>query len=517
MAIIPLVGVLLAWTNEAYHLIWVNLRLDISGQIALLDIEYGSYFWLYSFYNNLVAVVCFILLFRTFLRSSHLQRSQATAMLVGLSLAIGANWLYLSGLSPFPHLDLTPYGYSLGGLVMTWGTFRYHLFDIVPVARDKVLEDMHDGVIVLDAQARIVDANPAALHLIGCSVNQVIGQPIRTLLSERLGLSDRLQDVLEAHTQIVIGEGEALRHYDLHISPLQSRRGELAGRVIALHDVTERVLAEEVQRQAKEALRQYAAELEARNEELDAFAHTVAHDIRNPVSQILGYAQLLAEYDDQLSLEERARALRSLIQSGDKLTNIIDELLLLAGVRQVDVQLEPLSMGVIVAEAQQRLRDLIEKSGAEISAPPVEAWPIALGHPAWIEEVWINYIGNACKYGGSPPRVTLGADILPRPSTGEGRGDGFIRFWVRDTGKGIMPQDQARLFAPFTRLDQVRAKGHGLGLSIVRRIVEKLGGEVGVESDGVPGHGSVFSFTLPAAPEGTQLPAAFAQAPRPDS
>jgi len=84
--------------------------------------------------------------------------------------------------------------------------------------------------------------------------------------------------------------------------------------------------------------------------------------------------------------------------------------------------------------------------------------------------------------------VQLGAEAQP---------DGMVRFWVRDNGHGLSPEEQARLFTPFTRLDQARAKGHGLGLSIVRRIVEKLGGQVGVES--LVGQGSSFFFTLPGA------------------
>jgi signal transduction histidine kinase len=102
--------------------------------------------------------------------------------------------------------------------------------------------------------------------------------------------------------------------------------------------------------------------------------------------------------------------------------------------------------------------------------------------------VWVNYLSNALKYGGRPPRLELGYDIRPM---------GVARLWVRDNGDGIAPEVQARLFTPFTRLDQVRARGHGLGLSIVRRIVEKMGGQVGVISEGQTGLGSLFYFTLP--------------------
>jgi signal transduction histidine kinase len=114
-----------------------------------------------------------------------------------------------------------------------------------------------------------------------------------------------------------------------------------------------------------------------------------------------------------------------------------------------------------------------------------DAWPVALGHGPWIEEVWANYLSNAMKYGGKPPRLELGAE-----TTGDN-----VRFWVTDNGPGLTPEQQSRLFVPFIRLHQVRATGQGLGLSIVRRIMEKLGGEAWVE--GEFGKGSRFGFTLP--------------------
>jgi signal transduction histidine kinase len=143
-------------------------------------------------------------------------------------------------------------------------------------------------------------------------------------------------------------------------------------------------------------------------------------------------------------------------------------------------------MDDLVKEAQYRLIELIEENQAAIISP--DSWPAALGYGPWIEEVWVNYISNAIKYGGQPPRVELGATEQE---------DGMVRFWVRDNGRGITLEEQPRLFTPFTQLSQVQTEGHGLGLSIVSRIVEKLGGQVAVESTGVLGEGSIFSFTLP--------------------
>jgi signal transduction histidine kinase len=235
-------------------------------------------------------------------------------------------------------------------------------------------------------------------------------------------------------------------------------------------------------------LEQQAIELQTRNEELDAFAHTVAHDLKNPVGPVVGFAEILIRDHTIMTEDERQRCMEAIARSGRKIKSIIEELLLLAEVRQVQVATEPLDMSGIVSEALQRLTDAVEQPCVEIVWPDVSAWPVALGYAPWVEEVWINYLSNALKYGGRPPRIELGAKAQP---------DGMTRFWVRDNGPGIPPEAQARLFTPFTRLDQVRARGHGLGLSIVRRIVEKLGGQVGVESQ--VGQGSVFSFTLPGA------------------
>jgi signal transduction histidine kinase len=156
-------------------------------------------------------------------------------------------------------------------------------------------------------------------------------------------------------------------------------------------------------------------------------------------------------------------------------------------------------MGKVIEEVETRIAHMLSEYQIELSKPA--AWPAALGHTPWIEEVWINYISNALKYGGTPPRVQLGFDQLSSdPQDVDGSASmPQIRFWVRDNGEGLSPETQARLFTKFTRFDQARASGHGLGLSIVKRIVEKLGGQVGVES--IPGQGSLFFFTLPSIEE----------------
>jgi signal transduction histidine kinase len=225
-------------------------------------------------------------------------------------------------------------------------------------------------------------------------------------------------------------------------------------------------------------------------DDLNAFADMVAHDLKNPLQTINVSVYFLATNLKNAG-PRIVEVVEAIQHTGEKMNRIVDELLVLASVRQQKVVPEVLDMAMILEEAKLRISSLIEKYDAKIITPTY--WPKAMGHAPWIEEVWDNYLSNAIKYGGRPPRLELGADRLD---------GGAICFWVKDNGDGIPGDEQEKLFGTFSSVSTVSRLGHGLGLSIVKRIVEKLGGEVWVESSGRPGRGSVFSFSLPAAPNG---------------
>ena len=169
-----------------------------------------------------------------------------------------------------------------------------------------------------------------------------------------------------------------------------------------------------------------------------------------------------------------------------EMKNIIRSLLLFAEVSKAEAPRGAVQMEQVLANVQARLSYMIREQQAQLILP--EAWPDAVGYGPWIEEVWANFLSNAIKYGGQPPRVEFGASTSS---------DGMLRFWTRDNGPGIPSEERTALFTrgnPLRRLSEV---GDGLGLPIVHNIVEKLGGEVGVESE--VGSGSLFFFTLPAA------------------
>lgn len=239
-------------------------------------------------------------------------------------------------------------------------------------------------------------------------------------------------------------------------------------------------------------LRQHRDELQARNEELDAFAHTVAHDLKNPLTLVVGFADMLRDIFPSMPQAEVEQYLSIIIEHGKKMGRIIEALLLLAVVRGTkEVEIDEIDMGFIVAETLKRIEFMIKEYNAEIIVPP--SWPTVYGYGQWLEEVWYNYLTNGLKYGGRPPRLELGYDLLDNK---------MVCFWVKDNGAGFSIEQPEKLFTPLSKLTASDYQtGHGLGLSIVRRIVERLGGKVGVESK--LGEGSKFSFTLPTELEST--------------
>lgn len=228
-------------------------------------------------------------------------------------------------------------------------------------------------------------------------------------------------------------------------------------------------------------------ELEASNRELDSFSQTVAHDLKGPLTSIIGFGSLLEEEIHGYS-EEVDYLLDVILKAALKMADMIDQLLLLAVLRDTSAIIEPVDAADAIKMVLLGLERQIAEREVTIEVMP--NLPVALGHRQWVSAVFANLVNNAIKYIGKEnpdPRIAI---------RGSRQGD-YVRYEVEDNGLGITPEDQKKLFDIFTRFHHKESSGMGLGLSIVHRVVTNLNGEVGVES--TPGQGSTFWFTLPAA------------------
>ncbi len=495
--VIPLITIILVFTNEMHHLMWaVYTFLPVNNALAIQIPRHGLWFWVNVAHGYLLVFLSAGLIIRQSFKSFTLYRQQSIWLVTGALTPIVGNAIYVFKLIPGLEQDYTSVTFAIAGIAFVIGMSRHQLFDLQPVARDAVIDSMSDAMFALDNQNRIVDLNPAALAMMGTEANALLGQSAAQAFAPWHDIVEQFKRTLEVQTDIVAEYNQQQRHYDLRIFPLHDRRGRITGRSIVVRDITDRKAIEL-------ALRERTAELETLNEQLDAFARTVAHDIKDPLTGVVALTSLLSEYSQDLSPDAIQEYLDGITQSTMRLTGIVDALLLLASVRQIAVvNTEPLDMPAIITNVQKRLSVLIAERQATFITP--ETWPTIHSYGPWIEEVWANYVSNAIKYGGTPPRVEVGFSIadcrLPiadeegTPKSKVQNPKSEIRLWVRDNGSGLAVEQQAQLFTKFTRLRDT-GPGHGLGLSIARDIVEKLGGEVGVQSE--VGQGSTFWFTLP--------------------
>ncbi|MCB2203319.1 PAS domain S-box protein [bacterium] len=347
-----------------------------------------------------------------------------------------------------------------------------------------LIQAIPDMVYFKDDHLHNIIANEAFASWLGKSIGQVVGKQDSDLLPDELAVSREENDrhVLESgrprrREEVSRSSKDGgIQYFDTVRVPLKNADGKASGLVGVSRDITERKVAELL-------LEEQNRELKERNQELDTYTHSVAHDLKNPLSLILGYAEMVQTEGEELDVEEIREYMGNILFNGRKMISIINALLLLASVRKEEIATEFLDMRQIVDDAIRRMQKLANESDVSLILP--DTWINAVGFPAWIEEVWVNYIGNAIKHGGKGVTVEIGME----------REGSMVRYFVRDNGQGIAEEHFNDLFLPFTRLSQAKTEGHGLGLSIVRRIVEKLGGVVDVSSK--LGVGSTFSFTLP--------------------
>ena len=477
----PIATLCMVWTNDLHHLYYTRVELVTIDGLVWLATENGPWFWIHVVYDYALVFSGSLILIRALLRSNHLHRPQIVTALAGISLPWMANVLYISGFSPFPGLDLTPISFLFAGLMMSLALFRFRFLDIVPVARDTIVENMDDGVIVLDDKGRVAYLNQALPQTLVCDPLQVLGQPFVQTFPELHRLLDGAEFEKQGYAELTLNAGAELRSYAVRYRPIRKRRGRFTGRLIVLHDISERKRTELDQLRMKE-------EAEAANHAKSTFLANMSHEIRTPLNAILGYAQILQSdprlYDDHLS------AIRAIERGGDHLLSIINDILDLS---KIEAGRQELTMGDFDLEQMVESLSSIfslrcEQQGLNWQVTIELAQSQVQGDMNKLQQVLVNLLANAVRF------TEAGQVRLHIKNLAENR----YSFEVSDTGRGIATAQQQIIFEPFQQEDETDPKGGtGLGLAIAHRHVELMGGRL--QLDSTPGEGTRFFFELDLA------------------
>ncbi len=512
LSVPSLLTLLLVWTNEAHGLIWRTIHLVPHQDFIGWKAEYGPVFWLFTAYAYILLLVGTLLLLQVYFFRPTFYRGQVSALLIGSLLPWLSNLCDIFGLRPLPGVEISPFSFTITGLLFTWALWRWRLFDIIPVARDRVIERMHDGVIVIDTRGRVVDINPAACKINGWDRRSVMGQPIMPILGQQAAVVEPFIGMDEVDEQIAVDVAGDLRVFQVRISSLSDRLGTPGGRLVILSDITRLKQVEQEMIQAKTAA-------EAANAAKSTFLSTMSHEIRTPINGVMGMSNLLL--DTQLNAEQHELA-QMIHTSGDQLLRVINTILDFSKIEagQLELEAQPFTLRHTIESSLDIVAAIAAEKGLELTYLIAPGTPIALVQdPTRLRQILVNLLSNAVKFtkqgevvlyvsrmetGGGRQQAEdsrLGADLdFPPPAV-------CLMFSVRDTGIGIPTDRMDRLFHSFSQVDVTTARtygGTGLGLAISKLLVTAMGGTMSVES--TLGQGSTFSFTIKAtSAEGVAL------------
>ncbi len=487
VSIVPALTMFLVATNDLHHLFWRTISLNVDDPFLPLDYVYGAGFWVWFSYVLWLLLAIGFLLIVLLIRSNNLYRRQVIALLV-LTFVPGVSGLFSSvKIPPYPYFDPSSLAFSLTFVFVAFSIFKMRLGDIIPVAREVVVESMSDGVIVLDGQNRIVDLNPVAQYVIGISTSDLIGHRIDKVWTSWPSQIGKLYDEIEIGREVLLDTWYGRRTFDMLVSPIIDWRGHLNSRVVVLHDVTDRKLVEDELRHRSERLE---ALVEEKTRQLRAAermagigetASMVGHDLRNPLQTVVN---LLYLANNKLSMnltESDYNGLKNILTQLEKQTEYMDKI-----VSDLQDYSKPMSVQPVLT----KIRPLIEDTVSAISIPEsvkvvIEVAkgsnPVMLD-PALTKRVLTNLVINAVQAMPNGGLLSITAS----------RKDRDLLLTVSDTGVGIPEENLEKIFHP---LFTTKAKGQGFGLAVCKRIVEAHGGHILVES--TVGKGSSFIIKIP--------------------
>ncbi len=284
LSIIPFITLILVLTNEYYQFIWGSVVLKREGSFIVSEFVHGTWFWVHTAYSYILVLCGFLLLVRMLIRSQRYYRWQIIAILFAAFFPMLLTMLNLAGLYSLAQLRAEILLFPVVSLIVAWSIFRFRPGDVVPVARETVIDSMSDGVVVLDPQNCIVDVNPSAQQMMGYPSPKLIGHCIGKVWPEwsQIVLTDRQSD-----REIAVTLKDEQRVYDVRISPLTDWVGNLVSQVVVLRDVTERKRAEELLYESEEKFRTI---FEHANDEivyLDKYGKII--DVNKKTEEIFGY------------------------------------------------------------------------------------------------------------------------------------------------------------------------------------------------------------------------------------
>lgn len=473
---IPVITMLMVITNSYHNLHYLSTSLNTSGPFPLLMLETGPWYTVHTVFFYALMALGMFLLARHFRQFDKFYRKQTIIILAGAFIPWITNLIYLLGLRPHSHIDLTPYAFIITALVIAFGLSRYRLFDIVPFAREKLIENLNEGMLVLDEHGRIIDLNSTMQKFLSSYSTVLMGNKLPEVLSTHTVIQHLLLREGNHRAEIQLSNGN---EYEVSATRLQDKQKRFAGTLLIFWDITNR-------KKTTALLQAQANELRELNELKNQMFSIIAHDLKSPMAGLNSLLKLAES--GAFSEQELKDILPLLSRNVDNTSILLNNLLNWARSQLAGEHIDPELF--ILSDIVKRNIILLEKRALEKGiriSNQCDPGMRLFADRDMIDLVLRNLISNAIKFCDSNDSITIRADAQ----------DGYTTVQVRDTGMGMDEHTQAKLFqlTAFSRPGTKNEKGTGLGLKLCKDFIEKNNGTLRVESK--PGSGSTFFFRLP--------------------
>lgn len=485
LTLLPVAAHCVIWTNQFHHTFWT--RIYHSETPAILVWEHGWLFWIFWGCQYAAIIYGIGLLLKFVFKKKGIYRSQFILLFCGTLLPLIGNIIYVFGLSPVQGLDLTPFVFVIAGVFYALSIFRYHLMNPVTVARSKLIENLPDGILVLDAKGNIADINAAGERIIDERRLNLIGKPAGQIWSKWPPEIINIKS-FEARAEIITDSPRGNRYFDINSIPLRNNREKTIGRLILLRDITGRRESQKLMETLYNNEYKLRHDLQQEIEKRDNYVRAIIHELKTPLTAILASGEIL---ESEIHQEALVSLVKNIRLSSFNLENRINELLDLARgeIGTLNIESKPIDIIKLIREVESDIAPVAHIKGLSLEVQIPENLPPVKGDNKRLHWVLVNLLDNAVNYT-TEGQITVYADKYD---------EGHMFVKVEDTGPGISEEFLPYIFDPYWRRNREKDRlgGLGIGLALSKIFIELHNGKIWAENN--PVKGTSLIFTLPYA------------------
>ncbi|HEC89891.1 MAG TPA: PAS domain S-box protein, partial [Thermoplasmatales archaeon] len=435
LMIIPVITSILVFTNEYHNLVWSQIGFSNIAGYSVLRPKYGIWFWVHTIYSYVLFTVGSVMIIVNAILSPSIYRKRSIMLAIATLTPWVGNISYVFGVIT---IDISPPYFVISMVFMLIALYRYRLIEILPMAREEIIEMMDDALVVLDEDNNIIDINPSMESFLNLSKREVIGSNIEKIFKDYPEIIDLFQSNKDFEKRIFTREINGQRkHYSAKLMLITDPSNNILGKLISVHDITDVKEAEEYAKEQEKKLRvlnktleekvkERTKDIEKLLEEKDLFIHQLCHDLKTPLTPLITLLPIIRERVDDPTTKE---LLDTTIQSANYMKDLVLKTLRLAKLNMpsMTINREKIDLSEEVNKILERNKTILEEHNIEVKNLldkdiTVEADKV------YLDELFENLLDNAVKFTPDGGKIIIKA---------EKRRDNEIKIAIQDTGIGM--------------------------------------------------------------------------------